>query len=98
MRINERNSPVGPRIDGTGGVRDDGTAGQGQAVAGEDRVNVSTTARTLAVLRAQLAPLDTVREGTVAHLRDQVESGQYQPDLHVVARNLIREVAATLAA
>src|SRR5437867_6069535 len=98
MRIDERKGPIGPRIDGTGGAWADGTAGQGQAASGEDRVEVSSTARTLAVLRAQLAPLDTVREGTVAHLRDQVESGQYQPDLHVVARNLIREVAATLAA
>ena len=36
MRINERNSPVGPRIDGTGGVRDDGTAGQGKPIVSLD--------------------------------------------------------------
>jgi len=98
MRIDERNGPIGPRIDGTGSVRSDGSAGQGQAAADEDRVEVSSTARTLAVLRAKVASFDGVREGTVARLRDQVESGQYQPDLQAVARNLIREVVAPLVA
>ena len=98
MRIDERNGPSGPRIEGAGGVRGDGGAGPGEAIAGGDRVDVSSTARTLAVLRAGLGPLDAVREGAVARLRDQVESGQYQPDLHAVARNLIREVVAPLVA
>ena len=98
MRIHDRNGRIGPRVDGTGGVRSDGGAGQGQAVADGDTVKVSSTARTLAVLKAGLAPFDRVREATVTRLRDQVESGQYQPDLQTVARNLIREVYAPLAA
>ena len=98
MRIDERSGPISPRVDGTGGVRNEGGAAQGLVVAGEDRVEVSSTARTLAVLRTKLAPFDGVREGTVARLRDQVESGQYQPDLQAVARNLIREVVAPLVA
>jgi len=98
MRIDQGKGLLGPRVEGTGPVRGESAVAPGPGAADADRVNVSSTARTLAVLRVQLGPLDAVREGTVATLRDQVDSGRYQPDLHVVARNLIREVASNAVA
>jgi flagellar biosynthesis anti-sigma factor FlgM len=85
-------------IDPKGDERGDGGAGQVPATADDSRVELSSTVRTLAVLRTKLAPFDGIREVMVARLRDQIESGRYQPDLQAVARNLIREMFAPLAA
>jgi len=54
-----------------------------------DRVALSSAARALAGLRAEIGPLDEVREERVAGLRAVVGAGAYRVAMETVARDLI---------
>jgi anti-sigma28 factor (negative regulator of flagellin synthesis) len=58
-------------------------------VATADRVELSGDARTLAGLRAEIGPLDEVREERVAGLRAVVGTGAYRVATEVVARDFL---------
>lgn len=87
MRVDEARV----RIDGTSAQRGAETraprADAGGAPA--DRVELSSAARVLAGLRAEIGTLDEVREERVAGLRAVVGTGAYRVPDETVARDLL---------
>jgi anti-sigma28 factor (negative regulator of flagellin synthesis) len=79
------------RLDVTSAQRADGACGpRGDVgVTPADRVALSAEARVLAGLRAEIGPLDEVREERVAGLRAEVGTGAYRVATETVARELL---------
>ena len=68
------------------------TSGPGSA-AGEDTVSISSTHGDVQTLKASFANVPEVRTTRVTALRQQVNSGQYQPDSQKVADAVIADQA-----
>jgi len=66
----------------------------GSTGAGEDRVEVSELARTLAALRAEVGDPEAIDTERVTQLRSAIASGTYDPPSSEVADALLRELAA----
>ena len=66
----------------------------GQPGAGEDRVEVSSLARTLASLRAEVGDPEAIDAERVTQLRSAIANGTYDPPASEVADALLRELAA----
>ena len=64
---------------------------------GEDTVSISSTHGDLQTLKAGFANVPEVRVPLVTALRQQVNSGQYQPDSLKVADAVIAEHASRIA-
>lgn len=70
-------------------------AGQtSSATSGEDRVDLSPLARTLATLRSEVGDVEAIDQGRVAELRQRLQSGTYDPPASEIADALLRELAA----
>ena len=98
MRIDDAKETVGAKIDGARGVRGAPSLRNALGLEDGDRVQVSDTARLLVRLKAEVGPVNTVRNDVVARLRDQVASGEYRPDFGLVAQNMLRDVMTTAVA
>jgi|SRR5581483_6301023 len=99
MKVTDRKELLNRPVESPGAPRPDGGAPAPAAPStGEDRVSVSQAARDLAQLREQVGPLDGVRTETVSHVQGLIASGQYAPDLHHVATNVLRDVLGELVA
>jgi flagellar biosynthesis anti-sigma factor FlgM len=70
-----------------------GTAGVKPA-AGEDTVDLSSTHSDVQTLKASLANVPDVRTDRVTPLRQQVSTGQFQPDSGKVAEAIIADHAS----
>jgi flagellar biosynthesis anti-sigma factor FlgM len=88
------------RLDATSPQRGDAprTARGDGGVAAPDRVDLSSDARTLAGLRAEIGPLDEVREERVAGLRTVMGTGSYRVATETVARDLLMDELGGLLA
>jgi flagellar biosynthesis anti-sigma factor FlgM len=82
----------------SGDIRPDAAASGAPAGGADDRVSVSSQARDLAALRAQLGPVDGVRAEKVASLRAVMAKGRYSADPPAVAEAVLRHVLADLLA
>lgn len=69
-------------------------SGTEQTGAGEDRIEVSDLARTLAALRAEVGDPEAIDTERVTELRNAVASGTYDPPASEVADALLRELAS----
>ena len=67
---------------GVAGFADEGTTGQ-------DGLAVSSFAREMASISAELAKIPEIREDKVADLKKQIDEGAYKPDLNALAGRLI---------
>ena len=92
MRIDDAKELGGAKVDGARGTRGGASLRNALGFEDGDRVQVSDTARLLVRLKAEVGPVNTVRNDVVARLRDQVASGEYQPDFGTVAQNMLRDV------
>lgn len=70
------------------------TAESGAPVAGEERVELSSLARTLAALRTEVGDPEAIDAERVAELRDAIRQGTYEPPAREVADALLRELAS----
>jgi flagellar biosynthesis anti-sigma factor FlgM len=75
-------------------VRTTANAPAGQPAAGEDRVEVSSLARTLASLRAAIGDPEAIDTERVAGLRSAIADGTYDPPAGEIADALLRELAS----
>jgi flagellar biosynthesis anti-sigma factor FlgM len=96
MKINDPIGPIGPgsasRPGQAPGVGSDPIRprdGRQAPAATEDKVSVSEDARTLSRLRGELGAVDAVRSEKVEQIREQIERGEYRPDLKETARKLL---------
>jgi flagellar biosynthesis anti-sigma factor FlgM len=64
-----------------------------KSAAGEDTVSISSTHGDVQTLKASFANVPEVRTTRVTALRQQVNSGQYQPDSQKVADAVIADQA-----
>jgi anti-sigma28 factor (negative regulator of flagellin synthesis) len=92
MKVNEPKVLLHPRLGGPIGRV------PGVPPRGADRVSVSDSGRLLAGLKAEVGPLDVLREEKVAGLRAVMAKGTYRPDLQDVARQVLRELLGQLLA
>jgi len=99
MKIDEHKGVLDSQLAGLDPVRPEagGKVPLPAAPAG-DRVSVSDTARQLAGVRAEVGDVGAVREQRVTGLRAAIDQGQYRPDLHQVARSVLREVMSDVLA
>ena len=67
---------------GVAGFQDEGTAQQ-------DGLAVSSFAREMASISAEMAKIPEIREEKVADLKKQIDEGTYKPDLNALAGRLI---------
>jgi negative regulator of flagellin synthesis FlgM len=65
-----------------------------QAAGGEDRVEVSSLARTLASLRSEIGDPEAIDTERVTQLRSAIANGTYDPPASEVADALLRELAS----
>ncbi len=99
MKIDERNGVLDAQLGGLDPARPEaGGKVPLPATPAGDRVSVSDTARHLAGARTEVGDVDAVREERVAGLRAAIDQGQYRPDLHQVARSVLREVVSDIFA
>ena len=61
-----------------------------------ERVQPTTSVRTVLRLRARVRAVDRVREALVLRLRAEIERGEYRPDYGVVADKLLRDLLGRL--
>lgn len=98
MKIGDRNGVQDSRLTGSAGVEPrPGAAGGGGEQGADDHVDVSDTSRALARLFSaanSASAQGPERSQLVAALRSAIESGTYQPDPQVTARNLLLEELA----
>jgi anti-sigma28 factor (negative regulator of flagellin synthesis) len=92
MKVNEPKVLLYPRFGGpTSRV-------SGAPARAADRVGVSDTDRLLAGLKAEVGPLDVLREEKVTGLRAVMAKGNYSADIQDVARQFLRELLGQLLA
>lgn len=65
-----------------------------QAAAGEERVQVSSLARTLAALRSEIGDPEAIDTERVTQLKSAIANGTYEPPASEIADALLRELAA----
>ena len=92
MKVNEPKVVLHPRFGGPNGRASGAPAG---AAA---RVSVSDMGHLLAGLKAEVGPLDVLREEKVTGLRAVMARGNYSPDIQDVARQFLRELLGQLLA
>ena len=92
MRIDQGKQAIGAKVDGAASVRGTASLRDVLGLDGDDRVQVSDTARMLVRLRSEVGAVDGVRDDVVASFRDRIARGDYQPDYPGVAQNLLRDV------
>ena len=92
MKVNEPKVLLYPRFGGPTGRASGAPAGAA------DRVGVSDTDRLLAGLKAEVGPLDVLREEKVRGLRAVMAKGNYSADIQDVARQFLRELLGQLLA
>jgi hypothetical protein len=92
MKVNEPKVLLHPRFGGPIGRVPGAPARAG------DRVSVSDAGRLLAGLKAEVGPLDTLREEKVTGLRAVMAKGNYSADIQDVARQFLRELLGQLLA
>jgi negative regulator of flagellin synthesis FlgM len=91
MKIERPDTQAIQRAQRVEGVRASSAAQPAKPVAGAagpDRAEFSAQALELAKARAALANVPEVRAEKVADLRQQVQSGEYQPPVEKLARRL----------
>ena len=67
-----------------------GVAGfQDEGATQQDGLAVSSFAREMANISAEMAKIPEIREDKVADLKEQIDGGTYKPDLNVLAERLI---------
>jgi len=98
MKIGQQKSVLDPQLGGVSTVEPGAHGAERPAEGTSDTVRVSDVARALARLMAQPPAADPTREAQLTALRGAIERGQYQPDLHGVARRLLTEVFGPLTA
>lgn len=64
---------------------------QGQA-SPEDRIKLSSAPREVSVLMAAVAKLPDVREEKVRQLQEEIQSGNYKPDVRKIAARMLEEL------
>lgn len=92
MKVNEPKVLLHPRF---GGPTGRGSVAPRRAA---DRVSVSDMGHLLAGLKAEVGPLDVLREEKVTGLRAVMAKGNYSPDIQDVARQFLRELLGQLLA
>ena len=92
MKVNEPKVVLHPRFGGPNGRASGAPAGAA------DRVSVSDMGHLLAGLKAEVGPLDVLREEKVTGLRAVMARGNYSPDIQDVARQFLRELLGQLLA
>ena len=92
MKVNEPKVLLYPRFGGPTG------RASGAPPGAADRVGVSDTDRLLAGLKAEVGPLDVLREEKVTGLRAVMAKGNYSADIQDVARQFLRELLGQLLA
>ena len=70
----------------------------GARAGAADRVSVSDMGHLLAGLKAEVGPLDVLREEKVTRLRAVMAKGTYSADIQDVARQFLRELLGQLLA
>ena len=70
----------------------------GARAGAADRVSVSDMGLLLAGLKAEVGPLDVLREEKVTRLRAVMAKGTYSADIQDVARQFLRELLGQLLA
>ena len=92
MKVNEPKVLLHPRFGGPTGRMSGARAGD------PDRVSVSDMDGLLAGLKAEVGPLDVLREEKVTRLRAVMAEGNYGADIQDVARQFLRELLGQLLA
>jgi hypothetical protein len=90
--IGERQQGTGATVDGAAPLRTAPAPGAAFGLEHRERFQTLDTARMLTRLRAEVGPVDRVRQDLVLRLRRLIELGEYRPDDGAVAQNLLREV------
>jgi len=92
MKVNEPKVLLHPRFGGPPGRV------SGAPARAADCVSVSDMGRLLAGLKAEVGPLDVLREEKVRGLRALMAKGNYSADIQDVARQFLRELLGQLLA
>jgi hypothetical protein len=92
--IEERIRQIGSKATGASPVGSIASLRNALALGEAERVEQSTTTRTVARLRARV---DGVREALVLRLRAEIERGDYRPNYTVVAEKLLRDLLEHVA-
>jgi flagellar biosynthesis anti-sigma factor FlgM len=97
MKVDDRKSVTDPRL-GTTSTVQPGTAPASEPVSGGDQVTVSSAARELARLRAEVGDVSAVDQQKLQGLTAVMARGQYSADLRDVAKKILREMMSDLLA
>lgn len=93
MRVSGKSSGVGSTQSVTSGARPSGASAPAPiaSAVGVDAVQVSSTARLVAVAQDALAGVPDIRMDKVEAIKSQIDADAYNPDGEAVAAGLIKE-------
>lgn len=97
MKVDDRKIVTDPRLGTTTPVQP-GAVAVSEPVGGGDHVTVSSTARDLARLRAEVGDVSAVDQQKLQGLAAVMARGQYSADLRDVAKKILREMMTDLLA